>query len=279
MNAVGFVCGFLLPVVLVVTAVNWSIDAAGRQANHERGIMKFEIKSRRDSSILFSIETDTLRMAVELAVKSGADLGGAYLGGAYLGGANLGGANLGSAYLGGADLRSAYLGGADLRGADLRGADLRGAYLRGADLRGADLRGADLRGADLRGAYLGDAYLGGAYLEGAYLGGADLGGANLGSAYLGSAYLGGADLRGAKGLDKFPIQIGGHKHWLITTPDGQLQIGCHVYPFDYWLANAEPIARIEGYSELDIAIYKLHIEHVAKIARLLWNSKPEREQR
>ena len=27
-NAVGFVCGFLLLVVLVVTAVNWSIDAA-----------------------------------------------------------------------------------------------------------------------------------------------------------------------------------------------------------------------------------------------------------
>ena len=46
-------------------------------------------------------------------------------------------------------LRDAYLRGTDLRDAYLRGADLRGAYLRGADLRGADLRGADLRCADL----------------------------------------------------------------------------------------------------------------------------------
>ena len=39
--------------------------------------------------------------------------------------------------------------GADLREADLRGANLTGADLREADLRGADLTGADLRGADL----------------------------------------------------------------------------------------------------------------------------------
>ena len=92
--------------------------------------MKFEIKHRFSGSILFSVETESLKIAVELAVK-----GGAYLGGAYLRGADLRGA-----YLGGADLRGAYLGGADLRGADLRGAYLGGAYLRGAYLGGAKIR-------------------------------------------------------------------------------------------------------------------------------------------
>ena len=64
--------------------------------------MKIEIKHRFSGAVLFAIETDSMRLAVEAAVKSGAYLGGANLGGADLGGANLGGANLG-----GADLRGA----------------------------------------------------------------------------------------------------------------------------------------------------------------------------
>ena len=74
--------------------------------------MKFEIKSRYSGAVLFALETESLKLCVEAAIKQGADLRGA-----------------------------------DLRGADLRGADLQGAYLRGADLQGAYLRGADLRGA------------------------------------------------------------------------------------------------------------------------------------
>jgi hypothetical protein len=124
--------------------------------------MKFEIKSRWDSSILFVIETETLKLAVELGVKSGADLHGANLHGANLHGANLCGANLGGAYLDGADLRGAYLDGADLCGAYLDGANLCGAYLDGADLRGASLDGADLCGAYLDGADLHGANLRGA---------------------------------------------------------------------------------------------------------------------
>ena len=72
--------------------------------------MLFEIKNRFSSSVLFSLETESLKLCVEAAVKIKADL----------------------------------------RGADLRGADLRDADLRDADLGGADLRGADLRGAYLR---------------------------------------------------------------------------------------------------------------------------------
>ncbi len=79
--------------------------------------MKIEIKHRWNASVLFSIETDTFKLAVQAAVGQGADLRGA-------------------------DLK-----GADLEGADLKGADLKGAYLEGADLKGADLRGAYLKGA------------------------------------------------------------------------------------------------------------------------------------
>ena len=114
--------------------------------------MKFEIKSHWTGSALFSLETESLKLCVEAAVRSRAYLRGADLRGAYLGGAYLRGADLGGADLGGADLRGAYLRGADLGGADLRGADLGGAYLGGAYLRGADLGGADLHGTYLGGA-------------------------------------------------------------------------------------------------------------------------------
>ena len=54
--------------------------------------MLFKIKHRFNSSVLFSLETESLKLCVEAAVKGGANLGGAYLDGANLGGANLGGA-------------------------------------------------------------------------------------------------------------------------------------------------------------------------------------------
>jgi len=99
--------------------------------------MKFEIESRWTGEVLFSLETESLKLCVVTAVVSGA---------------NLQGADLYDADLYDADLRGANLYGADLRGANLYGANLYGADLRGANLRGANLYGADLRGADLQGA-------------------------------------------------------------------------------------------------------------------------------
>ena len=90
--------------------------------------MKFEIKHRWNGKILFNLECKSLRLCVEAAVNTGADLTGADLTGAYLKGAYL---------------KGAYLTGADLTGADLTGADLTGAYLTGAYLKGAYLTGAD----------------------------------------------------------------------------------------------------------------------------------------
>ena len=66
--------------------------------------MKIEIKNRFSGAVLFGVEAESWRVAVEIAVKQGANLGGADLRGADLRGANLGGANLGGANLGGAKL-------------------------------------------------------------------------------------------------------------------------------------------------------------------------------
>jgi hypothetical protein len=106
--------------------------------------MKFEIKARFSSAVLFTAELDAKFDNSSEAVRMGEAAKAAHKSGAYLRGADLRGADLRGADLRGADLGGAYLGGADLRGADLRGADLGGAYLGGADLRGADLRGAYL---------------------------------------------------------------------------------------------------------------------------------------
>ena len=149
--------------------------------------MNIEILSRYSATVIFAVEADSKKQAVEAAVQEGANLYGA----------NLRGADLSSADLYGADLYGADLRGANLYGANLRGANLRGANLYGADLRSADLRGADLYGANLYGADLYSANLRSADLRSANLYGADLYGANLRGADLSSADLYGANLRGA----------------------------------------------------------------------------------
>ncbi len=113
--------------------------------------MKIEVKSRWSGLVLFSLETRSLKLCLEAAVRGGADLYGADLYGADLYGANLGGASLGGANLRGANLGGANLGGANLGGANLGGANLGGANLYGASLGGANLRGANLGGKKLIG--------------------------------------------------------------------------------------------------------------------------------
>jgi hypothetical protein len=189
----------------------------------QEAVLKFKIKSWIDGGVLFSAETETLKMAVELAINSGASLDRASLDRASLDGASLDGASLDRASLVGASLVGASLDGASLDGASLDRASLVGASLVGASLVGASLVG--------------------------------------------------ASLVGATGLEKFPIQIGGHKHWLCTTNDGKLKIGCEVHTFDEWIQIADELGGKNHYSPLDIEIYKLNIEHVARIAKLLWNAK------
>jgi len=89
----------------------------------------FEIKNRFNSSIIFSIETTSIKFAIKKAIESGADLSRADLSRANLSGADLYGADLSEA-----DLYRANLSGANLYGANLSGADLYWANLSGADL-------------------------------------------------------------------------------------------------------------------------------------------------
>ena len=111
--------------------------------------MKIEIKSTLTGSVLFTIEADSMRLAVEAAVKSRAELSGANLYSADLSRADLSGANLYSADLSRADLSRADLSRANLSGADLSRANLYSANLSGADLSRANLSRADLSGANL----------------------------------------------------------------------------------------------------------------------------------
>ena len=98
---------------------------------------KFEIKHRYSGAVLYSLETESIKLCVEAAVKSWADLRGANLSGA-----DLSWADLSRADLIGANLSRANLIGADLSWADLSRADLIGANLIGANLSGANLSGA-----------------------------------------------------------------------------------------------------------------------------------------
>jgi hypothetical protein len=90
-----------------------------------------EIKNIADD-VLYAAEVETLREALEKAVKDGANLTRA----------NLYGANLTRANLYGANLTRANLDGANLDGANLTRANLYGANLDGANLDGANLDGA-----------------------------------------------------------------------------------------------------------------------------------------
>ena len=84
--------------------------------------MKIEIKNRFSGEVIFSVEAESWKVAVELAVKSKVSLQ--------------------SADLQYADLQSANLQYANLQYADLQSADLRYANLRSADLQYANLQSA-----------------------------------------------------------------------------------------------------------------------------------------
>jgi uncharacterized protein YjbI with pentapeptide repeats len=165
----------------------------GKRERH-RGIlitslMKFEIKNRFTGELIFSIETETWKLAVEAAIKSKANLSKADLSEADLSEANLSKANLSKANLSKADLSKA-----DLSKADLSKANLSKANLSWANLSKADLSKADLSKADLSKANLSKANLSWANLSKADLSKADLSWANLSKADLSEADLSEANL-------------------------------------------------------------------------------------
>ena len=168
--------------------------------------IKIQIKSVfGDVLFEYEKENNTIKDAVEEAVRQKASLDGANLNGASLNGANLNRANLNGASLDGANLNRANLYGASLDGANLNRASLDGANLNRASLDGASLDGASLDGANLYGASLNGANLNRANLYGASLDGASLNGASLNGANLNGANLNGANLNGAKDIPYIPL--------------------------------------------------------------------------
>jgi hypothetical protein len=134
--------------------------------------MLFEIKHRWSGAVLFSVEAESFRFAVEAAVKSKANLSKA----------DLSEANLSEADLSEADLSWADLSEANLSEANLSKANLSWADLSEADLSEADLSEANLSEADLSWADLSEANLSEANLSKADLSKADLSEANLSEA-------------------------------------------------------------------------------------------------
>ena len=124
-----------------------------------------------EGELLYESDAETMRGAVEEAVRGGADLTRATLYGANLAAANLAAVHFADANLYGADLTGANLVGANLVGAYLTRATLYGANLYRANLEGANLYRANLEGANLTDAILTGANL--AYVRGIIDGGTD----------------------------------------------------------------------------------------------------------
>ena len=111
--------------------------------------MKFEIKNRFNGNLIFSIETDSWKLAIEAAIKVKLDLRSADLSSADLSYANLRSANLRSANLSYANLSYANLSYVNLSSANLSYANLSYANLIYVDLSSADLSYVNLRSANL----------------------------------------------------------------------------------------------------------------------------------
>jgi uncharacterized protein YjbI with pentapeptide repeats len=106
--------------------------------------MKYEIKHRGNGSVLFSLETESIKLCVEAAAKAKV---------------NLSGSDLSYSNLSYSDLRGSNLSNSDLRGSNLSNSNLRGSNLSGSDLSGSDLINSDLSYSDLRGSNLSNSNL------------------------------------------------------------------------------------------------------------------------
>ena len=109
---------------------------------------------RTNKSVIGEFQVDSVKEAVEFAVKQGANLVGANLAFKDLAGANLAGAYAKFADLEGANCKGAIFEGANLTNANLTNANLTNANLTRANFEGANLKDADLKGAIFEGANL-----------------------------------------------------------------------------------------------------------------------------
>jgi uncharacterized protein YjbI with pentapeptide repeats len=167
----------------------------------------FEIKSRLDAHVIFSLETTSLKLCLEAAVSKkvnlsysnlrDSDLSDSDLSDSDLSGSDLSGSDLRDSDLSGSDLRDSDLSDSNLSDSDLSGSNLRGSYLSGSNLSDSDLRGSDLSGSDLSDSDLSGSDLSGSNLRGSNLSGSNLRGSNLSDSDLSDSDLSGSDLSGS----------------------------------------------------------------------------------
>jgi hypothetical protein len=239
--------------------------------------MKFEITSRLTGAVQFTAEIECaddaprsvkIGLAVEWAIKFGANLSDA----------NLSRANLSRANLSGANLSRANLSDANLSRANLSRANLSGADLSRADLSDADLCGANLYGANLSGANLSRANLSGANLYGANLSRADLSDANLSGANLYGANLSRANLSGANGIVDRLIDGGlrsdGYRFLLTRTEPGawRVKAGCRNFTVEEALSHWAATRAGTPLGEETFAL----IDHMTRLATIReWRAEGE----
>ena len=57
-----------------------------------------------------------------------------------------------------------------------------------------------------------------------------------------------------------PLYIIGSRNIICNYKDNEIQIGCMVKDFDYWLKNYERVGKAEGYTDVQITEYKSYID-------------------
>ena len=211
-----------------------------------------KIKSRFSGTILFESANETIKLTLQSAMQTRADLSWANLSGADLSSADLSRANLYGVNLSRADLYGANLSRANLSRANLYGANLSGADLSGANLSSADLYGADLSWANLSGADLSSADLSGADLSGADLSSANLSGADL--SYFQICPKGGSFIAWKKAADGCVIQLK-IPAWAMRTSSiiGRKCRAEFVVVVAIWDKNQKQIAKCTGWRKKEFA--------------------------
>ncbi len=123
------------------------------------------------------------------------------------------------------------------------------------EIRGGVFRGGEFHGGVFRGGVFHDGWFhGGVFRGGVFHDGWFHGGEFHGGVFRGGVFRGGWLI----------LQIQGSKHF-VNIPNGtDIKIGCQCHDGEYWLKNFERIGKIEGYSDDQIAEYKMYIDLAIK---------------
>ena len=61
-----------------------------------------------------------------------------------------------------------------------------------------------------------------------------------------------------------PICFTGTKHTIGVCASGIVRVGCHQMPIKEWLSKYESVGKSEGYSDAEIAEYKMYLDFISQ---------------